>query len=1466
MRSQKAPVVELQALNDLNSKFNDSDGTHTENIASTDSNKMALQEKGSKRPRTRSSLLRSPDRLNHGSSVTTKRRKKTKKSAKREQSPVIDLTTEETSSELGSSKTENANKDLDQSLTSTPQKTTGGLRIDADSHETRPVEHRLISNGKFNVTNTLDRENTPQLTLIAPELPAVVSRRPEPPFELNSSPIKRVQSSLNTNSTFKHTHLINLSSSPTKKRKSVAFSDNIASDIVEGGMNLVNNDTELVTPRRSILKATNLNQNLSPLGPSNSSMWINSPESPSCVHCPSNPLFWQPGTIVQLDYKSKDLPQLLEGCICVLSNSDFDKKFEVYATLNLICKVNDSTVLKDLLLDEDSAWISNLANFTGFKRSNAESYMKTLCGYAQRDIALLEASLFIKTETATLTKPSSNPFNSRTLNQVLKLIANLLAVPALNQAVSVSDMKFFYSHTCDILVKPNIPKSLVAPYLSIIKDCNISPKRRKLVFETAQDPLLEKLLFALLNMRNFVSSSLINEKFIALRNLIQNFPNVLAKNFHHWFPGFLLNLCDLSFVLYAKVIGTGVTTLLEAARSYLDVTDICLYTRRVLESPLPVESRSWISENLLSINSYPETSTIDYVVDNLQELITHGHSKHAMDIWVALTLLVGNFTGGFENWPHLNNWLQVHKMCFNEKPLHAKEIALSSWKALIYKICFNELRDIKALVPISMNSPNKLGSGVQGKQTPAWELALRPKIKLLIHPFLSISHTDMRSEIVDAFHKLFLSILYNLFNFQQKSNSRFFQICWERIIIPILQNFYFKKNTSTAHMHKLGCETLVGLLKPQPSTTEKPPNSTRCLSNEPIILSEINSFNPRWLHLRFDKVCPAMSLAYQLSRLSIETKLRAFTAFVNSMKSVIKKEIVPTDATYDLIDILPLSLEEIVSGHTISYEVTFKLLINLMDAFGASNLVPNMPNATAKTVFEVLLKQSINQTSAHQLNATLTMINGAVGEKKSLQFLLILSEMNKQAKREDVTIFIGDCLNNRKFAKLLVSDMGTISSIFQTLEQNFAGIAKKFIQQLVLLKPEEFNSLIILLDVPRWSTQIFIFFLILMQDAPYDHLKRATLNSLETKLKDDDAAELLLLHLFEQKSVNEVYNCRDIILPKLRPMIETNEELKQLWSSYVLEFPGEISKLDDILVSAVKANIEVERLINDRWEQLPRLRAEWTAKFGLDCSESYSSVSGAYPVVAEKLNNMLEKEFSNSQVIPSTDAEEGEHAKLKEYEETRSEPQPTNMSDMQDIPQSLPVNTGLPIETSETKDPIDEIVYSLEESKGSSSIEESIVVTDSSADEKNITNNTTSSRLSLECLEPQMIEISNKNTDLPPKQGSDMLLALTKLDENSLIENQSSSGEAKTNKTSEELSLVLVQNSLETPKSSLEKLQSSLEQDQSGPPSADTDNFSKLSTLLKEISETSLQEISFKHRFALETQMMELMLRMRSKP
>lgn len=1445
-----------------------------------DSKTAILPETGQKRPRTRSSLLRLPE-ITAGSSPASKRKGKPRKNGKRaakEGTPVIDLSTETSTPNLSFQSEQPLLKNKEISTSSLAQVPSAD---NEDALGTSLAEHPKFGSSSaiysaISTVDLLDAGNMPHL--LHPATLANTCKRPEPSFELNSSPIKNSHAPANGSS--HNSAVAILLSSPTKKRKSVAFSDNLASDIGDE-MPVLDAEPQIHTPRRSILKSTYVYElHTSPLDPSNSSTWVKSPHASNLNHFPSNPLFWQPGTIVQLEKNSKDLPQLVEGCIDVLSDANFHKKFEVYASLNLICKVNETATITDLFLGEDSPWLSSVENATGFKRTNAGEYIKSLCSFAHRDIALLEASLFMKTERPKLGTSSNNPFDSRVLNQVLKFIANLLAVPLLNQAISVSDMKSFYSHTCDILVKPNIPKSLVAPYLSIIKDCQISPKRRKLVFESAPEPLLEKLLFALLNMRNFVSSSLINEKFVALRNLIQNFPTVLSKNFHHWFPGFILNLCDLSFVLYAKVIGTGVTTLLEAARSYLDSPDVCLYTRRVLEAPLPMDLKSWMSENLISVNSCIQTKTIDYVVGNLKELIRNGHFKQAMDIWVGLTLLLGNVPNGLDKWNHLGDWLQVHKLCFNEKSINAKEEALSSWKVVVYKVCFLELPEVRALMPISINSPHKMNNSTKMKATPNWEALLWPKIKLLIHPFMSINKTEIRSEIIESLHRLFLSILYGLFNFQQKSSAKLFQMCWENLVSPVLLNFYFKKNTSTEQMHKLGNEILLGLLKALNPSVDKFSNTLRCLLNEPLAISEINPFNSRWLHQRFETVLPILELAFELTHLSLDTKLSTFNAFIGLLKPIVKKEVVPSDASFDLVKELPNVLERILLTHDLSYGATYKLLVNLIDAFGAPNLVPN--SASTKSVFAVILKHATKNTSAQDLTVIMNMLYGAVGEKRSLLFLLILTEVNIDARKEAIAVFIGDCLNSKRTDNFLIPEMIIISNIFRTLDQNFSGIAKRLIQQLVLLKPIEYESLVLQLQISRWSSNIIHFFLVLMQDAPHEHLKLSCHKLIEEKLDDPRMTETILTYILEQGATKELLSLNDKIMTKLKPLLLSNSPFKQLWTKYIRELSDDNASLDQILLSALRQGINVEDVINDRWDDLPQFRAEWILKYGLDCSES--STSGTYPIVSEKLDSMLEKEFlmaleqhpkiqevekeliddsisteslqlsssDEPEKIDSADSEDHEKKKMKERVGVAGSCENDNCNRIVILSED---DSVLKKEDNERID--DSVDESLSGTAGYSSQEK-----DEYEKEKPIREVLEVAALSRVFAKRQFDEPERelrKKTclDLERKTGEK---DLDSLHENELRIEVVSSLEGKSEKSAQdELSLVLLPDSLES-----EKSQSSLEKS-SAVVLRLSSPLARLSSALKEISEMDLATLNRESQYELETEMMELMLRMRKR-
>lgn len=968
------------------------------------------------------------------------------------------------------------------------------------------------------------------------------------------------------------------SSSPVQHRKVVTFSDDMApSSPVK----------RLETPRKSILKNLgHLMADSSPLDPNNSSMWMKTAHSilhsfSTESHSPNNPAFWQPGTIIQLEPRSNDLPQLVDGCMEVLKLEDFNRKFEVYATLNQVCKLNDASILAELFLGGDGPWLQHTEKHTRYKSRLCPDYIKEVFSFIRRDVLATEDALLTKAAPQTKISPTrNNPFQSRVLNQALKFAAHLLMSPSVNRSIPVVDVQWIYSHTCQQIVSPTISKSLVLPYLSIIKDCHFAPKRRRTIFENPSNPILEQMLSALLNIRNFGSSSLVNEKFIALKNMLLNFPNLMAKDFHLWFVGLVLNLCDTSFPLYTKVVSTGITALLEAARNFLDNPDVCFAGRKFLESPMPQSQNSFTSDNLISISTSPTSLTIDYVIESLLDLIQNGHFKYAMDIWVGLTLLCGKFDNGFENWRFLTKWLQVHKYCFNELDIMAKVTAISSWKVVIYKICCIELRDVRSLTLQDKPSSSESLKG-NGEDT------FKTKVKLLIHIFVNITSIESQKEIIDALHNSFMSILYNLFNNPTKAPARLQDFYWDRIISPVLVSFYFKKDSSSQYMHSMGLGILDRLIKASSPTNERAFSSIRCLSNESIQLQEIHPLNIRWVFARFDKVMQSLSVLLKLLKIESELKVNVMNNFFNTLKYVTKKEAQVSDTTRDIIDNLPLTLNILSENTNISHDSLFKLLVNLNDTFGAQNLMLDS-DVDAIGCYEVLLRNSIQYYTSRQLNDIVSMVHGAVGDRFYIHFIYQLVRINCKHKRGDLESHIGECLTSKRLNRLKSSEMLIAGKIFKHVESDFGLLAKKIIQHIVLLKTEEFERMVTLLGIKEWNNQVFKFFLGLMHDAPYEHLKKTSLNLLKEKWTRNDDFKELLIFLLDNKYEYEIESCFAEIMQKIS-MLDSSQRsfLEDSVSNYLLQCSNN-DKVDELLVLAHENGVDYSSLVKENLAKYPK--------------------------------------------------------------------------------------------------------------------------------------------------------------------------------------------------------------------------------------------------------------------------------------
>lgn len=969
--------------------------------------------------------------------------------------------------------------------------------------------------------------------------------------------------------------------SPIKRpRKSVAFSDNLASDASDHW------GSDAPTPQRSILKTLHA--------------LLHQFSTARCL--PRSRDFWHAGTIVVLEARLPDLTELVAGCAEVLGDAAFDRKFEVYATLNQVCKSNDAATLAEIFVGGSPpsptplfggfAFAKNKALKTGTPKGAHKTAAPAptlllvgarLVRLGRRDILAVEAGLF--------RAHKNDPFQARILGQALKVAAFWLAVPAINNSLPHEDVEWFYAHACDMLAHPAISKSLVLPYLCLLKECHYSAHKRPELFTTT---LPRRMLDAVLSIRSFPSSSLVNEKLACLKSLVQNFPSSMADSFSHWFPGLVLSLCDTHFHLHAKTVATGITSLLEAARTYLDAPKVGRMARGFLDAPLPLEPQSFADNSVVPTSVL--APAVDFVCASLKDMIDAGNFKFAMDIWVGLLLLTSHPDLPLEKWSHTPSWLLVHRYCFNVASISAKTTALSSWKAVIYKITCVDLQEASVWLRASGQLP---GAGYD---------AVKPKLRLLLHLFANMSSSGYRAEVVDALHQAAIAIFFNLLGTMPQPLGKQLTIYWDRIFLPVFTNFYFNKELATPHMHQLGYAVLQRLLKPMGPTNvfDTSYSRTRCLSNEYIPLSEIAPLMPRWVHLQFETILPLLATVFKLEVITVEEKLACINVFLNSIKYVTKNEVLPSNPTLDLIDNLPYVLQPLFETTNPSYDEIFKLIITLNDTFSAPNLVTDSKDGSGS--YLVILAYCSKTFTSHQLNAILSMLQGAVGERKGLLFLSNLCRVCKKWKcHEDVYAFIGDCLTNKKHSRFSHNDMILLSYIFASINTNFAGPAKKLIQQIVLLKAEEFENTVTELKLANWNIRIFKFFVTLMHDAPFAHLKRTSLELMRMRLQNPvDFSELFVL-LTESKFDHEIHSLRTEICHNIHSCDSQTNKL--LWRAYLKLFEGPPGHFDDLLTTSLQLGFEVHDYAKNKWDDLPKLKKAWREKFNDEIWESGKTVS-----------------------------------------------------------------------------------------------------------------------------------------------------------------------------------------------------------------------------------------------------------------
>lgn len=919
-------------------------------------------------------------------------------------------------------------------------------------------------------------------------------------LELDSSPTKPDQLGIDLNSSPIRNKLLPL-------KKSVAFSEEFASD-------MMSSPVKGETPRKSILKSTNFNASSDVS--KNISLLLNANDYANC----REPDFWQPGNI--LSPPNDKVLMFIDGCISVLSIPTFNHRFEVYASLNGVSKRNGFWV--EILLES----------------KNSRSRLTNLCYLIKQDILRYEDELFKENTENTDLEKKNDPFGVRVVAQALKLFNHFMIDQELNNFIPIDDIRWIYEHASFMLVKPNISKALMSAYLLTIKDCRFLPKKKKSIFENPM--LIENMLSSLINMRLILSSSIMTEKFICYRNYLLGFPGIMVKNVHHWIGILIIQILSLP-LSFVKCITSGVITLLAVAKNFLDNRNLLAALRFFCSSKIPMKQIKYFSDpTFLNEPWNPEDLGIDFIMLKIEQLKRAGQVKLALDAWFALTLMIGSPDNRFEEWSFIDKWLKMHILCFESNDVLVRVEAISSWRAIVYNVCLNDLFNLTKLIePISKNNLQRDKSDLIAK-------LVLSKISLLTYPIEFIDLKSATAEELDATQNLVLLIIYTVVHATTKTSEKYLHLYWDLFLLPFFRNLYFSES-SNQYLHDLGHSTFCRLVQPLLSGIDKGVIASRCLANDSISLNEIRPLPLKWLHLNSDKILASISVLFELNSLNQTLKFNILNTYLNNVKLITKKEVTPSDSTGKLA----MNLSNVIAmlkQEKIEFEVMKDFLINLLHTIDPDLFYINgLPAGGHRvgSIYYYLLSNSIHVMNSDEVNDIVFFITTYISDKFIVWFLFELYDLGNE----------NDMIRQLSLSKLHSRNIKCTEVellLYSDLCQLLGANSEDFIKELVhaIVESGDIKKNMEYLCLESWSAVTFQLSISIMRDTRNQYVKETLVSLIRVKLECQESFISTIQYLTQNQFDAELFLSRDIILER-ENTIEGYEkfEFNKLWQEYL---------------------------------------------------------------------------------------------------------------------------------------------------------------------------------------------------------------------------------------------------------------------------------------------------------------------------
>lgn len=341
---------------------------------------------------------------------------------------------------------------------------------------------------------------------------------------------------------------------------------------------------------------------------------------------------WPPGFVLQIPDEYPDVQKVVYKCVCGLSDKQFTKQYEVYATLNHLIKRNNKIT-------------TNPNIFT-------KEIVKNIVLSIKNDLNILVSDL----------KNGSNAFKLRTSSQGIKLLS------LLNQLTNeIEELPVVYDLCIKILKNENISKSLASSFFQLIK---IMP-------ESLSDKV-EGIITSLIQMKYFLSATVTCEKLNILKRFILLHPKIASKCNYQILSHVFYSILNTDVPSYNRILFSSISVLTVLARN--DESKFVI--TKILSEELE-DSSSFIKSSS-GTELLPWMTISQAICETLKYLIHLQLYPQAAKIWAYLLYMVSYNKKNFiiENWNMYTYFQSVFTQLYTIP--QGLPLALEAWKSIIY--------------------------------------------------------------------------------------------------------------------------------------------------------------------------------------------------------------------------------------------------------------------------------------------------------------------------------------------------------------------------------------------------------------------------------------------------------------------------------------------------------------------------------------------------------------------------------------------------------------------------------------------------------------------------------------------------------------------------------------------------------------------------------------------------------------